>query len=484
MILAIISSVSAVKFTPAELHINATTNITANYSIQVFYDNTSTTNFTLYNLTFTPIQGFTFSKLHNLSYLQTKQLNFTATFSSRQQSTFIPKLTFYYMINITKEPETYIITTTDTGFSQNSLDLSVNDTITMKNQGTQDHEITIIGNDTLTVPEDSEINITLRQVNNYTIIHELSSTGLSVKARTNIMQTPARDPNLDLPYNIIVNAGLPPTNYTYEFIRPKEKINYNEQSSGLIYIRPEEKIYNLKLESDSWITFNSNDQDISTDTSIGFSIRPANMTKTEETGKSYNKQIRITGENIREKVINFSIYVNPHNFSESAEGKIYVEKPVGPEEVEKYCRDLYGDDVAEWEGECDGFVVIKNNTVYEDRPRPIDVNPGTVEEALTGYDRLSGDVDTLKTRTEDSTKECKDAKEQSQQTNREFREFKNQTNEVLGEIKDYMQAKSRDNNWLFWGFVLICTIVLGIYGYHKVKEYLANKEVDDLGLAG
>ncbi len=411
MILIVIFTLSAtgvfgLELNPDTFNIDVIEDIRQNYSLTVYYQqNVTPHNFTIYNVTFEPVEHFKFGVINNLSLNETKTLDFSVKTNETLEQDYLTRLKFFYLTNETKIPANRTITITGTGFLPIELDAFLNDTLLFYNNDTINHTITDIDN----LEEfDVDVNMThtflIDELKNYSFVDEETLIGFEVEVKDNKYLQPTVNPSYYIPYTFSVESRHLPTNLEIVLTPPFSPINYNDKSSGVLILRPNETIYNLKMESDSWTTFSENNFDLVSEKIVVFTVNPQDITRTNQTGMDYEKVIKFTADNLDDMEKTFTIHINSRNFSQPDDDKpqIFV-RLMTPEEQAEYCEDRDWDDPF-----C--HVEEKNQTVIQYRDKIYTKNYTEAElDDLTDADEDEQDaIATLKTKVENMEKLIKD----------------------------------------------------------------------------
>lgn len=128
---------------------------------------------------------------------------------------------------------------------------------------------------------------------------------------------PIHNPNYDASFRLKVNTNYDPTTLSKSFVETSYNLSYNEETEGIFTIKNTGNNIAKNIHiSGEWITFNENDFDLSPGATKGviYSVRPL-VTKTNDTGKTYEKEIVIEG-NFETLTQNISISVPYSEISE------------------------------------------------------------------------------------------------------------------------------------------------------------------------
>lgn len=447
-----------------------------NYSFSIEYNNATPHNFTIYNVTFNSIPGFTFTKIANLSKNETKTISAFVNANTIVDTNYVSKLTYYYLTQSTASPVVRNISIGSGGFNPFSLNAVLNDTLFFTNKDTINHTITDMATSTShkLVPNQT-LQIAMTEIKTYNYVDEQTSTGLNVNVATNIIQSPTVNPSYDIPFTFRLKSVYPKTALNLSFTPPKSALDYDETSLGVLIFRPINPVYNISLSSDNWITFDSNNFDITNGEKVVFlTLTSQNITQTDQTGKSYAKTIHITADNTEPQDISFSVSINQHNFTSSSGTQntttVIVRLPT-LDEQRAMCESVGYNDTF-----CLEKIAYQNQTVYVNRTLDPNLNEQDVVDFFGKQGQDSSDVDTLKstvqTELDDTQKGLEDVK--NRQTTLE-NILMTRVLPVIEKIDAFMENFRTNKNVRTLGVILLMTIV-GVFGYAYYKKNIAKKK--------
>jgi len=462
----LISSVYGLTTYPDEFSTTIIQDTLENYTMEVFYNLTNTPhNFTIYNITFSSLPYFDFGVIDQLDVNETKSFNFTIRTNETFDTTFLPKLEYFYLVDSIKEPENYTIAVLGNGFNPTLVEMNKQDILIFDNLDTINHTITDLDtNNQLEVMPNASVTFLLDEIKVYNFVDEQSNIGLEVNVTTNDIQAPTRDDQLYEFYDFKVKSIYEVENFSMDFLAPSSQINYNEKTSGLIIFRTNEDLFNINLVSDNWLNFSRNNFNLSQDTYVFFNVTPRDIKYNNQTDKTYSKEIKITGDNIADKTISFDIYVKPANVTEVEGDKTkFIFETMTAEDTIQYCENKYGDDPRDWEGTCEIIVVNITTTEYKDRILNPDLTEEKVQQYFSADERFDSDLGTLKTIIQDTDKK---SNEKIDLVVEAMENLSKQVNENTQKTQDTKQTvdnfKKNENVKTYGGMIIGFVVVIGL----------------------
>ena len=350
------------------------------------------------------------------------------------------------------------------------LSAVLNDTIVFTNKDTINHTITDIDTSSSQILKPNQTyEMAITELRTYNMLDVQSSTGLTINVSTNIVQTPTKNPSFDISYSFQLKSVYPKTALNLSFTPPKSAMEYDESSLGVFIFRPDNDIFNLHLESDGWTTFDDNDFDITGEKILFFTFTPKNITQTDQTGKTYNKTITITADNIEIQQLNFNVFLNQHNFTTSSGGgsntTVIVRLPT-LDELDSLCQSVgYNDTFCQ--------AKIKNQTliVYENRTIDPNLNEQDVVDFFSGQGEDKIDLGTIKTEVQTGLDDVEKAtKNNTERLNDLDRRFAN-LEALMKRVDTFLNnIKTNENAKTFGSIVLlIMSVVIVLFVGRKVK---------------
>lgn len=404
-----IGSATSLILQPKSFDINVTEFQEFNYSLELTYVNNTLFNMTLYNITIQKIPHTTFHPISNISLNQSKPLNFTIKTNTTLDTQYVPKLTFFYLTKSKRTPVIKTIIINQSGFTPFNIKIFQNDILRFLNLDIIDHTITNIANSQETDIEINQThNITFPTIGNFTFADEQTLAGLNIEVLNNSFLQPTQNPSWFIPVTFKIKSIHQPGALQIQLTTPERSIRYNELAKGVLILDSEHPIFNLKLQADDWITFPKNNFNLDGQEAIIFDIRPTNITKTNQTGRIYQKEIKFIADNIQTQSINFSISIESANITainQAGDNVRFVDRPLTPEETIDYCFDQYGDDLDDWEGLCKGIHVNITRTEFIERAINASINERTLIDFLERDSREEADTTKIKTAVETTSEQ-------------------------------------------------------------------------------
>ncbi len=122
---------------PQSLDANVLVGVSEDFSVQLH----NTHSFTIYNITFTPIDGVTFPTITSLNSNETRDI--TVTVLSDESESISPTSTveFFFLEEISQDQNRHFVNITDSEFTPDILNIIQNDFVEWRNVDTISHRI-------------------------------------------------------------------------------------------------------------------------------------------------------------------------------------------------------------------------------------------------------------------------------------------------------------------------------------------------------
>jgi len=202
----------------------------------------------------------------------------------------------------------------DNGIDICNLDLIIGDSINWKNNVSDEIDLKNVDNGNIihTIPKGENYS----RIFTTPIEFTYQATRLTIPFTQNCKIVVKNDKGLvhsqkyDFSFNTNIKISYEPTEISTTFLSDSYNISYNEEKQDIFSIKNNGSKIAKKIHlSGDWISFSKNDFDLNVgeSTNLGFTIKPL-IFKTEDTNKTYTKQIKIEG-NFETKIQNISIFV-------------------------------------------------------------------------------------------------------------------------------------------------------------------------------
>lgn len=473
----ILSNVSAILM-PDLIDIDYIVNEKKTGNFSVFYDyNTTQHNFTIYNITVEGIPYTNFTMIPSLDINKSALIYYNINIEEPYVGDDQGKLIYYYFTNITRQPRNVSIKVNSTGFHPVNTTIYQNDTIIWESvDPVNNHTVTNLDNpeDRILLPPWSRYfqNYPDKSVINF--YDEYTSIGGQLIIKDNIVEAYTHTPGYDMPitfsFNFLstdIEADVIPDNFT---------MDRNEEDSGVLRLKSQIKIFNLHLEGD-WFTFETNNFDLEGTELIEFTIDPKNITLTSETNMTYNKEIRITGDNIYSTTITIPIFINFANLTdEEEEDVLMVYRTMTLKQQRQFCEDI------DWEDStCQKY--LKNDTypVYVERKIRPELNESDFIAFIDAPDDIIESNDRVKSKIEESDSSTSTRLDNIESRMTTYEKSLGILTDNINIVTDYVLNLKKNkifSSVLFWIIVFILVITLGIFlliRYIKSRRHVTTK---------
>jgi hypothetical protein len=451
---------------------------TYNFTLDIYHDNATYINKTIYNVTIEGLEYFNFDPIEQLHFNETKQLHYTVRTNLTFNNIYVGKLKFFTLSNHTKEKSNLSIQVRSDGFSEIDITSYLYDTMQIKNTDTVNHTISFLGIQGFhNIGVNETYSYEFTEIKNITVVDENTNKGMDIEIKSNLMEIPTRNPNLYQSVTFRLKSIYEGTGLEVIMTAPTKELRYNEETTGVLLLRPQLPIYNLNFTSDDWIKFDRNNINITGDNIVVFTVKPTGINHTDDTGKNYTKTIQLTADNIESQQLSFEIYIKQENLTTIIEGGQivrYVDRPMTPAETEEYC-----DQDNRWEEleVCQRY--LKNQTVEIQVPRVI--NPDIDEKTLIDFfekdTREEADTNTIKSTVETFKNELTDELLNVKSTQENNSNMIGLLAEKVDRLYEIKIAERRGQNTVTFGLIILFLIVssvigLGVLGIIKRKKML------------
>lgn len=456
----LIQTVSAIVTNPEQIDVNYQINVKEKSGIEIHYDQNTSHNFPIFNITIEDIPLINFSSIQELRINETKTLNYSYKITEPVVDTYTGKLTYLYKTNISKEPQNYTITVNATGFSPINLTISQNDTIIWENIDTVNHTVTNLNNpdDRIELLPGQKFFRTFTEITNFSYFDEKTSIGGNLKIKSNLIEAFTHTPSFDIP--ITVTLQFTSSNIETDIIPDTFSIDYNKEDQGVIRLKTNDSVFNVNLQGD-WFTFQENDFDLEGTKIIVFTIKPDNITVSDQTNQTYTKEIIITGENLISTTVQVPIFINRANLTDDIDNIRLILRPMTLKEQRAYCEEIDWDDPT-----CEEYIRNDSYPVYVERTIRPELNESQFIDFIEAPDTLLQSNDRIINRIEQT---------ESQQNNRidsvteKVNNLETQITDLSGKINninEYVLNIKRNkifSSVLFWIIFIILTIIIGVW---------------------
>lgn len=315
MAILLITSVHAyLEVSQTNININPSVNEEKTYSVNV----TNRNNFRIYNIQFTALSGFTFTSIDQLEINETKQLNFTAKFTTPSTFTTTSTIRFFFYSNVSELSQTFNVTILDTGFNPTSIQIRRDDSIIFTNLGTISHTVTSTDFN-YALPSNTSRTVvfpTIKSIDYWDANIGFHGTINVVSKQIGYLTT---NPDNDITISFNINTNYPSTSISYELIENSFQVNYNGQTESMLKVlnTGSNPAINITLTGHSWLSFDENNFNLSSGNNnyLIFKIKPL-IYLTSDTNKTHTLNINIMGANTNQISTSVSVNIPLHDFGE------------------------------------------------------------------------------------------------------------------------------------------------------------------------
>lgn len=293
---------------------NITTTVNVLYELEIKINNTN--NFDIFNLSFTPIQDFTFPIIDlipkNTEY--TTKINITSTSSSEFQ-TKSSLLSYQYYLDQQHQPVIYQVDILNNLLNPNYKEIQSGDIINWYN--TLQQVLTVKALDQswqLQVNPNSTASKTYNGImeEDYYIVE----TGATGKINVTIGQDHilTHNPNLDYTLNFYLRNVYASSSLSVQSLTPEFTMNYSDTLEGAFMLSGTSKVYDIEVISEpNWLEFNKNHFDLNGNSILIYSIKPL-INTTEETNKTHTIKVKFKSANAPEVESIINVFIEYAEF--------------------------------------------------------------------------------------------------------------------------------------------------------------------------
>lgn len=266
---------------------------------------------------------FRFPILQNITVNTTVPLNITYEPNGIFSRSYVLKLLFYYLTDITLQPEQHIINITDAGYLPATLAIKDGDTVVFINYGLVNHSVTHYGGSLFNavVPPQANFSHTFAGQGAYQYYSENDLPIANIQVGSNIGKIPTHDAALDKLVVFNVNTKYPQGIAYANLLHPNISIDFLEQQEGVVDIinNLTFPLYNIEFEVDvahrTWLNFTESNFTIQPNSNkvVTFKVRH-NLTTTSATNQTYLIPFKIKPANAPAIDKEVSVYVKYHDF--------------------------------------------------------------------------------------------------------------------------------------------------------------------------
>lgn len=495
-LIAIIASLAggAAVPTPVELtpsSLSLVLNINETHQVPIVVRNPS--NESIHNLRFTNSSPFMEIPpiLAHLGAQESATLTFRFNSGDEIDQDFVTVLSFDYALSVNQQPTTYTVTINESGFSFLNLTILSGDSVTFENTGSNYHTVTEInltsGSEDVNLSSNGA-EYTLNPDRPYYLFDR--NTGNTF----NLFVDP-RDPaslvhSASLDKNLPVSLRAIPTPVTLDvfLLTGYHVLYYDDVVEGVIRVTNPANVtaYGVNFSA-PWVAFQERDINIQPRSTrvLTYNLTPANITKTNQTNRTYLLPVTATGLNVaglNSTNLSIEAFLPWTNLSGLIIGDGFVihRTVLGVVETLAVCK---AD--PEYPG-CEDLIRIE----YKDRIKTIRdencVPAERVEDVFNDIDKTKEAISWLsKRRDEDKLYQDDELKPALAQCIALMNQQSGQVNALVQE-KEQEKEATTTKTILKWIFGILAIVVLVIWGAYRLsqrmeghKRAFLDKEEDD-----
>lgn len=312
-----ISFVSAVwTITPQTNSLTTYVNQEMTFTMNVKNENP----FTIYNCSFSPLTGFTFPTISQLTPNQSQTITYAVKTNAIFDQVYISTASYLYEIYSPPPTKVVIINITDSGFQPQTTTIMTGDSIQWTNKMTQDTGIADFGTGFPSISNIPALQSTLRTYNSIANYQFYKTVGgqsgyLIVQNRTTTGY--AHDSMEDKQLIFNVHSVLPSTSLDLNLLTNNIPLDNNQTYNGIMEIRNNEDILinTVHLSADKWISnFSENDFNLNPNSNklIYYNLTPF-VTRTNETNRTQIVKMTLTSGNAGNITKDLSVFIHYAN---------------------------------------------------------------------------------------------------------------------------------------------------------------------------
>ena len=403
---------------------------------------TNNFNFSIQDIKFSDLQGFSFGSIGTLQQNQAKQISVTLTPNYTYDGTIDSKVSFIYLVEAPPDPQTYEINISEDGFEPSEITIRESDTIIWRNKGVISHSVTS-SEFTQLITTGQTWQKTFTEVKIIDYWDEILYFGGTIHIINKTEKIPVHNPLYDTIFKVNLKITMNPTTLLMTLFDNNLTLDESSEYESLIKIENtgNEQARNIVLSSNpGWTSFQKNMFSLGKgeSTYVNFKIAPI-IYNTNETNKNYTLNINAQAENTDKYTQNISLFI-PYK---------EVNRDVFRNTTNwlTFCREFPNSTF------CNEPVIITkyiNQTIYKDLPININVSKLTFKEILTLLQLLREKSD----RTENDFKIWTDQYQLS------IPQILNMTNSTMSRIERILE-REKLTSILFWIFIPTGVIIAG-----------------------
>ena len=290
------------------ISIETTATIQKSFEINI----SNTHPFPIYNISFSPLDGFNFPNNLQLEVNKSLLTNFTVLTSNEFSSQLTSRVKFNFFTQVQTNPGRHNVTINPNSFAPNNIAIEIGDTVIWFNNGTLSHNIRSQFFD-ITLTPNQTYEYTFNSLGTFEIQDVGFNFGMVIAVNPVSNQQLTNNPNFDINFTININSQLIDTNVNFEIIDNNLTVAYNSQTEGLLRITNtgSKTARNIILKSSSnWISFEENNFSIDSNANnlVVYKAKPI-INTIDETNKTSTISLTIEGINIATQTKIVSIFV-------------------------------------------------------------------------------------------------------------------------------------------------------------------------------
>lgn len=462
-----------------QLQITMPSEITAYVDEDTYFNITlsNTGDTRIYNVTFPEIRATYFPNITTLDVSETTTMLGRISPGGEFSSDYVLNIWFYYLVEDTPVHQTIVVTFDNDSFSEDMLDININDTVVFENKAGIDSTLREFDNKLpdMVIYAGSDDNMTFPTVDEYMYYHTTLGFTLDIIVENETVGSYAHDNDYDISFPFRVVSKHKPGVLQLEILTSDIDINYNSKAQAILDIKNTGTgtAYDIELEAPDWIEFKSNDFNLESDENkiVLFDIEPDNITKTKETNRTHYLTISAKGSNTQKSNIDAEVFIKYHDFGEVEVGNVsYKIIELNAEESIALCSQN-----PEYPG-CDALIIEKEvEKVIETEPTH-EFSEAEVSNIKESASKVGDSTERTENRISAMSEDMSDFK-------KDFSLFKTNMTSLMFTMQDYMineQKKDKSSSIKKTIAIIIGIMVLigsGVFAFIRYYQY--KQEVFD-----
>lgn len=269
-------------------------------------------NWTIYNISFTPLEDVTFPVIEQLTTNSSETREITILTNEAKLETLTSKVSYTYLTNATQSSQTHTVEIHEFNFQPQSITINQNDVINYWNKDTISHHI-VCSEFNQNIPANGTFQYAFSTIGTIAVTDVDFGFSNIIYVNSNQEEQAVHNSDFDQTFTINLNSMFGETTLELTLLDTNFTINNGDSTQGII------KIQNTGLELASqiqitsnidWISFSNNNFDLSPSgvKYVTFTLSP-DFTIRNETDKTYIAKINTKAINSQNYSKDVSIFI-------------------------------------------------------------------------------------------------------------------------------------------------------------------------------